>query len=82
MKTHQSEGKEEDEQDATGEHGQTQQEHQRLILADAGELAIQCLIFQLLFIQQVLPLRWHSSLFSRRHSRSQQGAPKKPDYAS
>lgn len=50
MWTHQLEGKEENEEDSTGEHGKTQQEHQRLILADAGEFAVQSLIFQLLVI--------------------------------
>lgn len=69
MKTHQSKGKEEDEEDPTGEHGEAQQEHQWLILADAGELAVQCLIFQLLVIQQVLPLGWHGSHLLQRHIR-------------
>lgn len=59
VETHQLKGKEEDDEDYTGEHGEAQQEHQRLILADAGEFAVQCLIFQLLFIQQVLPFGWH-----------------------
>ena len=59
MKTHQAKGKEEDEEDYTREHGEAQQEHQRLILADAAEFSVQCLILQLLVIQQVLPLGWH-----------------------
>ncbi len=63
VKTHQLKGKEEDEEDSTGEHGEAQQEHQRLILADAREFAVQCLIFQLLVVQQVLPLGWHGSHF-------------------
>lgn len=69
VKTHQSKGKEEDEQASTAEHGQAQQEYQRLILADAGVFAVQCLIFQLLVIQQVFPLSWHGCHFSQRHSR-------------
>lgn len=40
VKTHQLKGKEEDEEDPTGEHGEAQQEHQRLILADAREFAV------------------------------------------
>jgi len=59
MKTHQSKGKEEDEENSTVEHGEAQQEYQWLILADAGEFAVQRLIFELLVIQQVLSLGWH-----------------------
>ena len=40
MKTHQLKGKEEDEEDSTGEHGEAQQEHQWLILAVAREFAV------------------------------------------
>lgn len=40
VKTHQLKGKEEDEEDSTGEHGEAQQEHQWLILADAREFAV------------------------------------------
>lgn len=68
-KTHQSQSKEENEKDSTGEHGEAQQEHQRLVLADAGEFAVQCLIFQLLVVQQVLPLGRHGSHFLERHSK-------------
>lgn len=57
--THQFQGEEEDEEDGTGDHGQAQQQSQGVVLADAGELAIQRLMFQLLVIQQVLPLGWH-----------------------
>lgn len=39
-KTHQLKAKEEDEEDYTGKHGEAQQEHQRLILANAREFAI------------------------------------------
>ena len=65
--THQVQGEEEDEQDDTGEHGQAQQQSQGLVLADAGELAVQRLMFQLLVIQQVLPLGWHGP-HSRRYA--------------
>lgn len=61
--THQLQGEEEDEEDATGEHGEAQQQHQRLVLADVRELAVQHLIFQLLVVQQVLPFGWHGSHF-------------------
>lgn len=57
--THQAEGEEEDEQDGAGQHGETQQQHQRLVLTDAGELPVERFLFQLLVIQQVLPLGRH-----------------------
>ena len=57
--THQLEREEEHQEDGTGQHGQAQQQRQRLVLADAGELAVQRLMFELQFIQQVLPLGWH-----------------------
>lgn len=50
VKTHQSQGKEEDEENSTGEHGEAQQENQWLILVDAGEFAVQRLIFELLVV--------------------------------
>lgn len=40
VKTHQLKGKEQDEEDSTEEHGEAQQEHQRLILADPREFAV------------------------------------------
>lgn len=59
VKTHQSQGKKEDEENPTGEHGEAQQANQLLVLVDAGESAVQSLILQLLVVQQVLPLGWH-----------------------
>lgn len=59
VKTHQSEGKEQNKENYTAEHGEAQQEYQRLILADAGVFAVECLISELLVIQQVLSLGWH-----------------------
>ncbi len=50
VNTHQLKGKEKDEEDSTGKHGEAQQEHQWLILTDAREFTVQCLIFQLLVI--------------------------------
>lgn len=58
--THQRKGKENDEENCTEEYGEAQQHQcQRLILADAGESAVERLISELLVIQQVLSLGWH-----------------------
>lgn len=68
---------EEYQQCCTCEYAQSQQQNERLVLANARKFSVQCFLFQLLLVQQVFPFCWHpdqwqcsSRIILTNHSRA------------